>query len=99
MSCPRADRIKFNKKWRASVGSSAADSLYGAMFFAKMIVGVNARVFYDQAAQVLVAVSTAQVFELRVPKNGYLVTVISGGKETRIQNPTDVIALVPKAEI
>ena len=95
MSCPRIERARFNNKWRSSVGSSAADALYAAMFFAKMHVGTDARVEYKSDEQMLVATSTTRGFELKVPKNGYLVTVISGGKETRIQNALDVVALVP----
>lgn len=80
------------------MGSSAASSLFSAMFFAGLRVGEpDVRVEYRESSGELIARSLSRNFELRVPKNGHLVTVVTGSKQTRVSCPTDVRSLVPPA--
>jgi hypothetical protein len=80
------------------VGSSAAASLFSAMFFAGMKVGdQDVRVEYRESDKILIARCLSRNFELRVPKNGHLVTVVQGSKKTRVSCPTDVRSIVPPA--
>ena len=80
------------------MGSSAAASLFSAMFFAGMKVGdQDVRVEYRELDKELVARCLSRNFELRVPKNGHTITVVHGSKKTRVNCATDVRSIVPPA--
>lgn len=79
------------------MGSSAAQALFSAMFFAGMKLSINAKIEWRKDEGVLAAISLDRNFELRVKRNFHTVTVVVGNVECRINDPMEAKGLVPPA--